>query len=76
MAEKFLQEREYKEYFVHGIGHFLGLDVHDVGDMTEPLGEGDVFTIEPGVYIAQEEIGVRIEDDFVITKDGCRRLGP
>lgn len=74
LAEQFLDERGLKRYFVHGIGHFLGLDVHDVGDTAVPLGVGDVFTIEPGVYIPEENIGVRIEDDFVITVDGCKKL--
>ena len=53
------------------IGHFLGLDVHDVGDYSVPLQEGDVITIEPGIYIAEEGIGVRIEDNYWITKDGA-----
>ncbi|MBN2267023.1 MAG: aminopeptidase P N-terminal domain-containing protein [Candidatus Babeliaceae bacterium] len=58
------------EYFVHGIGHFIGLDVHDVGDPSEPLQPGDCFTIEPGLYLSNEGIGVRIEDMFTITDDG------
>jgi len=74
IAENFLRERGLLKYFVHGIGHFLGLDVHDVGDTKIPLGSGDVFTIEPGIYIKEERIGVRIEDDFVITESGCNVL--
>jgi Xaa-Pro aminopeptidase len=70
LAQKFLQKRGYDKYFPHGIGHFLGLDVHDVGDYNEPLQEGDVITIEPGIYIPQEGIGIRIEDNYWITKDG------
>jgi len=69
LAKKFFKERGCDQYFTHGIGHFLGLDVHDAGDITKPLGEGDVITIEPGLYIPEEEIGVRIEDNYWITKD-------
>jgi Xaa-Pro aminopeptidase len=61
----------YDRYFIHGIGHFVGLDVHDVGDYTQPLKEGDVFTIEPGIYIPQEGIGIRIEDDYWVVPDGA-----
>ncbi len=70
LAKKFLDERGYGNYFPHGIGHFLGIDVHDVGDLKEPLKEGDVFTIEPGIYIPQEGIGIRIEDNYWVVKDG------
>jgi Xaa-Pro aminopeptidase len=70
LARKYLQERGYDRYFIHGIGHFLGLDVHDVGDYTHPLQEGDVITIEPGIYIPEEHIGIRIEDDYWVVKDG------
>lgn len=70
-AVEFLSNAGYGEYFIHGIGHFLGLDVHDVGDVRVPLEPGDVFTIEPGIYIPDKKLGVRIEDDYVITDDGC-----
>lgn len=72
VARAFMEEKMpgYSKYFIHGIGHFLGLDVHDVGDHTEPLAEGDVFTIEPGIYIPEEGIGIRIEDDYWMVKDG------
>jgi len=70
LAEKFLESKGLKKYFVHGIGHFLGLDVHDVGNHQRPLQEGDVFTIEPGVYIPEESIGIRIEDNYWMVKDG------
>lgn len=61
----------YDIYFVHGIGHYLGLDVHDVGAIKEPLRENDVFTIEPGIYIPEQGIGIRIEDDYWMTKKGA-----
>lgn len=70
LAIKFLEKTGYGQYFTHSIGHFLGLDVHDVGDYSEPLKEGDVITIEPGLYIPQEKMGIRIEDNYWIVKDG------
>jgi Xaa-Pro aminopeptidase len=70
LAKKFLDERGYGKYFIHGIGHFLGIDVHDVGDSKEALQDGDVFTIEPGIYIPEEAIGIRIEDNYWLVKDG------
>jgi Xaa-Pro aminopeptidase len=60
----------YKKYFMHGTSHFLGLDVHDVGLWTQPIEPGNVFTVEPGIYIPEENLGIRIEDDIVITTDG------
>jgi Xaa-Pro aminopeptidase len=62
------------KYFVHGLGHYVGLDVHDPGDPTAPLRAGTVITIEPGVYIPEENIGIRIEDIVVVTEDGCKVL--
>jgi Xaa-Pro aminopeptidase len=62
------------EHFIHGLGHHLGLETHDVGDIYRPLQPGAVFTVEPGIYIPDEQIGVRIEDDVLITADGCRVL--
>ena len=70
LVRAFLAKHKCEEYLVHSIGHFLGLDVHDVGDVNEPLQEGDVITIEPGLYIPAEGIGIRIEDDYWIVKDG------
>ena len=59
----------YKRYFMHGTSHFLGLDVHDVGHFDKPIKEGMVFTCEPGIYILEEKLGIRLENDIVITKD-------
>jgi Xaa-Pro aminopeptidase len=59
----------YKKYFMHGTSHFLGLDVHDVGCRHEPFKDGMVFTCEPGIYIREENIGIRLENDILITDD-------
>ena len=64
----------YKKYFMHGTSHYIGLDVHDYGLWTVPVEEGMVFTVEPGIYIPEEGLGIRIEDDIVITKDGHENL--
>jgi len=58
------------KYFIHGLGHYVGLNVHDPGDYSVPLAPGMVFTIEPGIYIPEEKLGVRIEDMFYVDKDG------
>lgn len=58
------------QYFIHGLGHYLGLDVHDVGSTGAPLMPGMVFTLEPGIYIPEENLGVRIEDDYLVGADG------
>lgn len=60
----------YKKYFMHGTSHFIGLDVHDVGSWNTPMRAGNVFTCEPGIYIPEEKIGVRIENDILITENG------
>lgn len=60
----------YKKYFMHGTSHFLGLDTHDVGDWDLPIEDGNVFTCEPGIYIPEEAIGIRIEDDIHVTRKG------
>jgi Xaa-Pro aminopeptidase len=61
----------YKKYFMHGTSHHLGLDVHDVGDTTKKIVPGMVFTVEPGLYIREEKLGVRLENDVLITRTGC-----
>jgi len=60
----------YKKYFMHGTSHFIGLDTHDVGLWNEPIKEGMVFTCEPGIYIPEEGLGIRLEDDLVVQKSG------
>jgi Xaa-Pro aminopeptidase len=60
----------YKKYFMHGTSHFLGLDVHDVGDKNRPFESGMVFTCEPGIYIREENLGIRLENDILITQNG------
>ena len=58
------------KYFIHGLGHYIGLNVHDPDDYNVPLGPGMTFTIEPGIYIPEENLGVRIEDDYLVGADG------
>ena len=63
----------FKKYFMHGTSHHLGLDVHDVGDITKPIAPGMVFTVEPGIYIPDESIGIRLENNIVIGEDQKHR---
>ncbi len=60
----------YKKYFMHGTSHFIGLDVHDVGFFAEPMQIGNAFTVEPGIYIPEENLGIRLENNIVITATG------
>jgi Xaa-Pro aminopeptidase len=64
----------YKKYFMHGTSHHLGLDVHDVGSYFRKIEENMLFTVEPGIYIREENLGIRIENDIVIKKDGIHDL--
>ena len=68
------QNRAYRKYLYHGISHHLGIDVHDLGTRTEPIKAGMVFTIEPGIYIEEEQMGIRIENNFWITRNGNKDL--
>lgn len=67
-------DRTCDAYFIHGIGHWLGMDVHDVGNYATPFAPGMVLTVEPGIYIAEENLGVRIEDDVLVTETGSRLM--
>ena len=73
------KEQTMKTFMPHGLSHHLGLDVHDlvqIADREAPLQPGNVITVEPGIYIAAESIGVRLEHDFLVTDNGLQRLGP
>ncbi len=68
------ENRAYRKYLYHGISHHLGIDVHDLGTRTEPIKPGMIFTVEPGIYIEEEKMGIRIENNFWITKNGNKDL--
>ena len=73
-AEESLRRSGYLANFIHGFGHFVGLDVHDAGDYEKPIPVGAVFTVEPGVYLPTQGFGVRIEDEVLMTEQGYRLL--
>ncbi len=68
------ENRAYRKYLYHGISHHLGIDVHDLGTRTEPIRAGMVFTVEPGIYIEEEQMGIRIENNVWITRNGNKDL--
>lgn len=73
-AEEIIRAAGYRDYFIHGLGHFVGLDVHDSGLYKKPLAAGMVITVEPGIYIPEKSLGVRIEDQLLVTSNGSRLL--
>lgn len=73
-AVSHIRSKGYERYFIHGTTHHIGLEVHDVGDAARPLEPNMVITVEPGIYIPEEQLGVRIEDDVVVTPTGYRVL--
>ena len=73
-AMGYIRSKGYEKYFVHGTSHHIGLQVHDVGDTSRPLEPNMVITVEPGIYIPEEQFGIRIEDDVLVTLEGSRVL--
>jgi Xaa-Pro aminopeptidase len=74
VAEESLRRAGYLKDFIHGFGHFVGLDVHDAGRYEKPLPVGAIFTVEPGIYLPDRGFGVRIEDEVIVTATGYRLL--
>lgn len=70
----YIRSKGYAEYFIHGTSHHIGLEVHDVGSTSRPLEPNMVITVEPGIYIPEEKLGIRIEDDVLVTPNGYRML--
>ena len=73
-AMSHIRSKGYEKYFIHGTSHHIGLEVHDVGDTSRPFEPNMVITVEPGIYIPEEQLGIRIEDDVVVTTNGHRVL--
>ena len=74
IARDVIREAGYIDALLHGTSHHIGLDVHDVGDNSLPLEPGMVITVEPGIYLPEDKMGVRIEDDVLVTETGHRVL--
>jgi Metallopeptidase family M24 len=73
-TRKVVEDAGYYDYYVHGCCHFVGLAVHDAGDYNAPLPVGAVITVEPGIYLPERGLGVRIEDEILITATGAEVL--
>ncbi len=73
-SSSYIRSKVYEKYFIHGTSHHIGLEVHDAGSTERPLEPNMVITVEPGIYISEEQLGVRIEDDVVVTPTGYRML--
>jgi Xaa-Pro aminopeptidase len=73
-AMSYIRSKGYEKYFIHGTSHHIGLEVHDVGETSRPLEPNMVITAEPGIYIPEEQLGIRIEDDVLVTPTGYRVL--
>src|SRR5262245_2332344 len=73
-AMNYIRSKGYEKNFIHGTSHHIGLEVHDVGDTFRPLEPNMVITVEPGIYIPEEQLGIRIEDDVLVTSTGARVL--
>src|SRR5207237_3391182 len=71
-AMSHIRSKGYEKYFIHGTSHHLGLDVDDVGDISRPFEPNMVITAEPGIYIPEEQLGIRIENDGLVTPTGYR----